>query len=253
MKLCVVYNVWFDAIELLPYSIKNMRECGVDGVIIIWSEASNYNEVYKNYLPIVEDCHIFQREPIFHHPMDSETDKRNFGLQKARELGYTHFLAADSDEFYEPDQFKKVRNYIETTGVKGIVCASKVYFKKPTLTIGKDRTLIPFIHQIQQGIKHEFNRKYPYAFDKNGICIDPTRTMSITTGVEYTEDVVLHHLSWVRRDIEVKIRNSTARNNIEKSTLRKDYKNADAGLYCQYYQSTLVKCTNMFGVPLNES
>lgn len=251
MRLTVIYNVWFDAIELLPFSIKNMRECGVDGVIIVWSEASNYNEVYKNYLPDVENCHIFQREPVFHHPMNSETDKRNFGLQKARELGYTHFLTADSDEFYDPAQFKKVRNYIEATGVKGMVCPSKVYFKKPTLTVGKDVTLVPFIHELQRGLRHEFNRKYPYAFDGKGIRIDPTRGLSIISGVEYTEEVVLHHLSWVRKDINVKIRNSTARANIERSTLLEDYANAQPGYYCKYYQAVLKECPNFFNIDMD--
>lgn len=248
MRLAVVYNCWYDAIELLPHSIKNMRQCGVDGVIIVWSEASNYNEVYKDYLPIVEDCHIFQREPIFHHPMNSETDKRNYGLQKARELGYTHFLAADCDEFYDPAQFKKVRNYIEATKVKGMVCPSKVYFKKPTLTIGKDVTLVPFIHEIQPRLKHEFNRKYPYAFDGKGIRIDPTRSLSITSGVEYTEEVILHHMSYIRKDINIKVRNSTAKCNIERSTLMEDYKNAAPGYFCEYYQKTLQECDNIFNL-----
>jgi hypothetical protein len=257
MRLCSIINVWADAVELLPYCVQNLADCGIDGIIVIWSEKSNYGEIEKDYFKI--DCfdkdglpfiHLFQREPFFNHPANCETDKRNFGLDQAKILGYTHFLTMDQDEFYEPVKFKKVREYIDKTGVKGIVCPSNVYFKSPTLTIGRDVTLVPFIHEIQPGIKHEMNRSYPYAFDdKHHIRIDPTRQLNIRSGVEYTEDVVMEHMSYVRKDIEKKIRNSTARNNIEKSTLRKDYANAKVGYYCEYYKSFLREAPNLFKIP----
>jgi hypothetical protein len=221
MKLAACLNCWADSVELLPYCIQNLINCGVDGIIIVWSEQSNYGEVVKDYLPTLpEQVHLFQREPVFHHPMNSETDKRNYALDQAKRLGFTHFLTMDQDEFYEPAKFKKVRSYIEATGVKGIVCPSRVYFKSPKLTIGKDTTLVPFIHEIQPGIRHEFNRRYPYSFDDRSIRIDPTRSLNINTGVGYTEEVMMEHMSYVRRDLEMKIRNSTAKANIERSTLR---------------------------------
>jgi hypothetical protein len=259
IRVAACINIWADAVELLPYCIKNLLDCGVDGIIIIWSEASNYGEIKRNYLPRIDslvslycNIHTYQREPFLHHPMNCETDKRNFGIDKAKELGYTHFLTMDQDEFYEPDQFKKVRKYIEDTGVKGIVCPSNVYFKSPTLTIGRDVTLVPFIHEIQPRIRHEFNRKYPYAFDAKGhIRIDPTRSLSITAGVEYTEDITMHHMSYIRKDIEMKIRNSTARYNIDKkyTALLTDMRLGKEGYFCEFYQKRLARATVSFGIP----
>ena len=256
MKLAACLNVWADSVELLPYCIKNLVDCGVDGIIIVWSEQSNYGEVVKDYLHL-EDfwpgllprIFMFQREPVFHHPMNSETDKRNYALDQAKILGYTHFLTMDQDEFYEPAKFKKVRNYIEATGVKGIVCPSRVYFKSPTLTIGKDTTLVPFIHAIQPGIRHEFNRRYPYSFDDKAIRIDPTRSLSIISGVEYTEEVMLEHYSYVRKDIKMKIRNSSAKANIERSTLLTDYLQAKEGYFVEFYKKTLSRSQLDFGIP----
>lgn len=257
MRLVSIINVWADAVELLPHCVQNMCDCGVNGVIIIWSEASNYGEIKKDYFKI--DCfdknglqfiHLFQREPFFNHPMNCETDKRNYGLDKARELGFTHFLTMDQDEFYEPEKFKKVRKYIEDKSLKGIVCPSNVYFKSPKLTIGRDSTLVPFIHELQPRIKHEFNRSYPFSWIKGQIRIDPTRSLSINTGVEYTEEVVMHHMSYVRRDIQMKIRNSSARGNIQKSkTLLNDLKHSKEGDFVEFYRATLRRSELDFGIP----
>ena len=256
MKLAACINVWADAVELLPYCLQNLVKCGVDGIIIVWSEQSNYGEVAKGYLKLDDVCpgpfpslYFFQREPVFHHPINSETDKRNFALDHAKRLGFTHFLTMDQDEFYEPEKFKKIRNYIETTGVKGMVCPSNVYFKSPTLTIGRDTTLVPFIHTIQPGIRHEFNRRYPYAWDDRTIRIDPTRSLNIISGVEYTEEVVMHHYSYVRKDIQMKIRNSTAKNNIQRSSILNDLVDAKDGYYCEFYRKRLMRCQNLFGIP----
>lgn len=258
MRLVAIINVWYDAVELLPYCVQNLADCGVDGIIVVWSESSNYGEIKTNYLPTIPiwmdsprcpEFHSFQREPFLNYPRNCETDKRNFGLKEARRLGYTHFITMDQDEFYDPAKFKKVRSYIEETGVKGVVCPSNVYFKSPKLTIGRDITLVPFIHEIQNGIKHEFNKRYPYAFDNKGIRIDPTRSLSIVSGVEYTEDVVMEHYSYVRRDFNLKVRNSTAKNNIRVEVLMEDLYNAKPGYYCRFYERTLKECVNLFNIP----
>ena len=42
MKLCAIYNVWDDW-DLLKYSIDNITPL-VDGVIVVYSEKSNFGE-----------------------------------------------------------------------------------------------------------------------------------------------------------------------------------------------------------------
>ena len=95
-----------------------------------------------------------------------------------------------------------------------------------------------------------WNTKYPYAFEgvKREIRIDPTRQLSITSGVDMS-DITMHHYSWIRKDVNKKIRNSTARNNIENSTIVRDYSNSKEGYYCEFYRAKLEVCDNLFNIP----
>lgn len=245
MKLCAIFNVW-DDYDLLEHSVKNIRPL-VDGIIIIASTKSNYGE----YSAIPEqwrtdELHV--REPKFQIPMFSETDKRNFGLDIARQQGYTHFLTCDSDEFYKADEFLKAKERFNTDSeLQGLVCALQCYFKSPTLTIGIEVTRVPFIHKLTPTIKHSFNRNYPFAWEGRDIKIDPTRSLSINEGVEWDE-TVMHHMSHIRKDYQKKIRNSTARANLEKSCILNDLQNAKPGYFCEYYQKTLYEVPDYFNL-----
>lgn len=245
VKLAAIYNVWNDW-DLLYHSTENIRPL-VDGIIIIASEKSNYGEISP--IPYWSRDKVFIREPQLHHPMNCETDKRNYGLNIARQEGYTHFIMLDCDELYNPVDFlREKQRFIDNPDLAGLVCATQVYFKSPTLTIGLDTTLVPFIHKITPTLKHEFNRRFPFAWEGHNIRIDPTRSLNIDSGVEWSE-IVMHHFSYIRSDLKKKIRNSTARANIEKSTLIEDYKNAKAGGYCEFYKKTLHSVPNYFNLP----
>lgn len=253
MKLCAIFHCWGDW-DLLEHSVKHMRPL-VDGIIVIGSTLSNYGE----YSPIPDEFkneELFIREPQLHHPMNSETEKRNYGLNIARQQGYTHFINCDSDEFYIPEEFNwgKLRIQSDEHELHGLVCRSKVYFKNPTLSIGYDTTLITFIHKLTPELRFGFNKQYPFAFE-NGrdIRIDPTRQLNIVQRVEMANDIICHHYSWVRKDYAKKIRNSTARANIEKSTIRQDLEEAKEGYFCKFYQKTLHEAPNYFNLPFYHS
>lgn len=257
MKICAIYNVWDDW-DWMEISYKRMRPL-VDGVIIVASEKSNYGELshipypwltdaYSYMYYADDDLHIFKREPVFHHASHSETDKRNFGLDRARELGYTHFVTMDADEIYLPDEFNAAKKLFEDPELQGLVCRCQTYFASPQLTIGLDTTLVPFIHKITPTLKHDFNRSYPFAWDGPAIRIDPTRSFNINSGVKMC-DAILHHYSWCRKDYEKKIRNSTARANLERSTIRQDLMSAKEGYFVQFYQKTLVRAQVDFKIP----
>ena len=224
----------------------------VDGVILIGSEFSNFGE--RSYLPgfwhSPSGPESFKFEPDLKlSPQENERAKRNYGLQRARESGYTHFIMMDADEFYEAEPFLKEKERFKNPDLLGLVCGLKCYFKSPNLS-APDGTLVPFIHKITPQLKFEWNTRYPFAFEgfKRDIRIDPTRQMNINNGVEWSE-ITMHHMSWVRKDIQKKIRNSTARVNIEKSTIVQDYLNAAPGYYCEFYKSKLVACENIFNIP----
>lgn len=250
MRLASIIICW-DDYELLNLAADNMRPV-VDQVIIIYSHRSNYGELSVPPVDAFPGYALaFQWEPdLKRQPVDNERGKRNFGLQKARELGFTHFILSDSDELYDQSQFldEYMRFQIEPE-LNGLVCATKVYFRSPTLTIGLDVTLVPFIQKLTPTLQHKFNAQYPFAFDKNGIRIDPTRQLNINSGVKWSP-IVMHHLSYIRKDLKKKVRNSTARANIERSTtLIDDYKNAKPGALCRFYNATLKQVPNQFSIP----
>lgn len=246
MRLAAIYNVWHDW-DWLKLSVNNIRPV-VDGVIIIASEVSNYGEFSRVPNKWLNSEEVFIHNPGSSAAMITETEKRNHGLKLARVHGYTHFIMMDCDEFYHHEDVLREKERFEDPDLLGLVCATQVFFKKPTLTVGLDVTLVPFIHKITNSLEHTFNQHYPFAWEGRQIRIDPTRSLNINTGVQWS-DVVMFHYSWVRKDIEVKIRNSTARANIERSTLREDYANAKEGYYCQYYKAELKSCPNWFNLP----
>lgn len=247
--VCAIINFW-DCAELLPYAVANWRKCGAE-VIIVYSDYSNYGEYHDNTSllksPEYRDCHIFQCEPAKGLPVQgNETYKRNFGLDMAKKLGFKYFVTADADEFYDPEEFKTALKNFKPE-CKGLVCASQVYFGQPNLTIGLDVTLVPFIHRLTPTIQHEFNRRYPYAWDKR-IRIDPTRQLNINDGV-YWSEIIMHHYSYVRKDIRTKIRNSTAKMNIQRSNVVKDFLQAKDGYFCEFYGKPLIHASVDFGIP----
>lgn len=249
MKLTAIYNVWNDW-EFLKHSLKNITPL-VDGVIIIASDYSNYGERSQIPESFWNNKDIYIREPQFKNdPRASETDKRNYGLKIARRLNFTHFLSMDADELYIPENFLKAKNrfHVEPE-LTGLVCPTRVYFGSPTLTIGFDGTLVPFIHKLIPNIQHGVNSRYPFAWDGKRIRIDPTRQMNITKRVQYTEDVICEHYSWCRGDYQKKIRNSTARANLERSTIMNDLVQSKEGYFVQYYQKPLVRATVEFNIP----
>jgi hypothetical protein len=258
MKLAAIFNVWADW-DLMKYSIRSIQDL-VDDVIIVASDNSNYREFYPIPYPFKDDVltfqlwgdsmEVFRVDVINSNPMQSETHKRNFGLDKAREKDCTHFIMMDADEFYDPEQFlKEKQRFIDNPNLQGLVCASQVYVKSPSLTVGLDTTRVPFIHKITPTLKHEFNRSYPFAWEGKAIRIDPTRSLNINSGVEWS-NIVMDHYSWVRKDIHRKIRNSTAKANIERTNIAKNFFHLKEGDICELYPGKpLVRVPVKYGLP----
>lgn len=246
MKLCAVYSVWDDW-DLLDASVENIGPL-VDAIIVVASTKSNYGEVS----PIPER---WKNKVIFHEPshamaMHCETNKRNFGLSIAERTGFTHFICLDADECYDPEEFlREKQRFIDNPNLAGLVCRTKVYVKSPSLTIGYDTTLVPFIHKITPVLKHEFNKQYPFAWEGKALRIDPTRSLNINSGVEWS-DITMHHYSWVRKDIEKKIRNSTARANLMRMNLVQKFLHLKEGdIFDLYPNKPLVREQARFNVP----
>lgn len=258
MKLAAIVNHWVDCEELLPFFIHNALQWA-DGIIIVVSDKSNTGEqpyvglsqsmwtvatVNKSKITWLRWSPDLTKDQRY-----NETQKRNYGLSVAHAMWFTHFVTCDTDEMYDPAAVNRAKEMFVSQTLNGLVVPCQTYFARPWLTIGFDTTLVPFIHKLNTDTKHEFNRKYPFAWIDGKIRIDPTRSLNYTSGIIHTESVVMHHYSWIRSNYPLKIRNSTARANIERSTILTDLGNAREGYFCQFYGKTLVRTDVDFGIP----
>lgn len=242
MKLAAIYNI-FDGTEFLVHSMKSLQD-HVDEFILVWQDISNYGEKMdwrdKESLIIAEFCantSLIKYFPNQNNGTWNETNKRNLGIQKAKDLGCTHFIQMDCDELYE--DFGKMKQEYINSGADGSVCAMLTYFKHQTLRFEEpDNYFVPFIHKLHANTITG-SKNYPFR-------VDPTRSIN-------SQNVTLisgfmHHFSWVRQDIGKKIRNSSAQRNINKSNLLRDYMNPDLkeGDFVADFRQKLIKVPDIF-------
>lgn len=246
MKLACIYNVW-DGVELLRGSML-CRKNDVDLFIIVYQEISNFGEKY-NPLPYIDvdgfnNIVLIKYTPNSVEGTKNEIAKRNLGLNIAKENNCTHFLFSDCDEYFE--DFKQAKDLYIKSAHGGSVCKILTYFQKPTLRFkNTDNYYVPFIHKLSTDTTAGV-RQYPYY-------VDPTRRVNEVSVINL-KSIFMHHFSWVRRDIRMKVRNSSAKKNIEKSNLIKDYFNSylKAGDIIKDYDQVLVETKNIFNISLPE-
>lgn len=239
-----IFNVW--DYEHLRKSVDNIKQA-VDKVILVWSRYSNYGNEGTFNPDEFKDCVCVQHEPKHGATHQKELAKRNYGLEKARELGAKYFIMGDCDEFYHYAEVIKWYEYIKSNpDLNGLVCKVKVYFKEPTL-VCDDVTYVTFIHKMTRRLKFESNQYYPFTKHEGHLRIDPTRRLNISDGIELI-DCYMHHYSWVRNDMQTKAFNSTARNTILKSNVFKDLALAKPGYFCEFYQQELKEAPNYFNL-----
>lgn len=252
MKLAAIFNVWADSVELLWSAMRCMP---ADELIIVWSKYSNRGELtdepyYYTYEWDGVPVHYVQCEPeSFGNPQQQETMKRNAGLSKAKEIGATHFIMCDSDEFYLREEFEAEKARVERDNLNGLVHPLKVYVGKPTLWC-EDHTLVPGIQKLYPDTQLGNFKNYPFAYDAQGHAhIDPTRRTNQTTGIEMSP-LYMHHMSYVRRDIDLKIRNSSANLRRSEAAIKRDIANAAPGYMSELYHRELKECENIFGIQI---
>lgn len=248
MRLAAIYNVW-DGDELLLGSIQQIYD-HVDVIIIVYQLYSNFGERYNPITGV--DARWFEHYKLRmqeYIPIQgiggasNERAKRNLGIKMAQELECTHFFHIDVDEYYE--DFKTAKQLYLDSGRNGSACKLYTYFKDPTLRFeNPDNYYVPFIHKLTPETTSGMVREYPFY-------VDPTRRINETDVVELP--IFMHHFSWVRRDIMRKVRNSSAKFNIERTTLVADYLSeatTEGTLVRDYQNMRLVRVPNQFNIQL---
>lgn len=247
MEICrvaAIYNI-FDGEELLKYSINSIKD-DIDLFIIVYQTTSNWGEHYDPYMEILyaiqglsHKTQLVLFKPTTKNGFSNETEKRNLGIEIAKQNNCTHFLNIDVDECYK--NFAEAKDLYFKSGKEGSCCKIFTYFKLPTLRFETEDTyFVPFIHKLLPNTKAG-NSSYPYY-------VDPTRRINCSDVVLL--DVHMHHYSWVRSNIERKARNSSAKRNIERGSMLIDYHNPNvgAGFYVKDAEKKLVEVKNYFNI-----
>ena len=145
-------------------------------------------------------------------PRMIETDKRNFLLDFMQEKGCTHAHVIDSDEFYDHDDYKNTIDVILQNDIKVTYCQYINYYRDYChVLVWPFLCYVPFISDIH----YRFDFKNG-SFDKPS---DPTRRYKLQDGEQYCilsfKLIKMHHLSWIRKNIEDKIKNWSAKRYFE--------------------------------------
>jgi hypothetical protein len=254
MKLVSIISTWADTVCLLPFCIKNHLEF-CDNVIVIWSQYSNHgvkNDAVLEY--ILANGHdsrvqFVQCEPWRGvTPLNSETKKRNHGIAAAREGGFTHVLVSDADEMWNPIEMNKEKEKFNNEALYGIVHPLRVYIKSPLLWC-EDWTLVPGIQRMRKDLCVGHFKEYPFAYNEAGVPrIDPSRRPNFIQGIQYSE-TPMHHYSYVRKNIDLKIDNSSANLKRSRQVIYEELRDAKPGYLSRLYHQPLHETENYFNLP----
>jgi hypothetical protein len=255
MKLTSIINVWHDCLDLLPSCIENHRSF-CDAVIVVWSSTSNHGKDDKGAMLdfVIHGNHpdnvfFYQFEPSkMLKPLANETRKRNYGIEMAKSKSFTHFILGDADEFYYGPAMSAEKERFDNPNLNGLVHKLKVYIKSPTLWC-MDHTLCCGIHKLTKDVYAGNFQHYPFAYDDAGHAhIDPSRRLSFTNGIEMSQ-VYMNHFSYCRKNIDLKIDNSSANLRRSREVIKEELRLAKPGHMSSLYHKPLQSCENVFNLP----
>lgn len=207
MKLGIAYNL-FDGEEFLPFLLKSVRQ-QIDFISVIYQPYSYFGSpAPPEQLEILDglasagliDKIVRYNSDLSLKPRVNETAIRNLGVQLSSDAGCTHHISSDVDEFYDPVQLEYAKSIMDDHDSS--VVLNWNYFKEPTyLIVPKREHYASFIHPVS----NTYDMTSTFFFN-----VDPTRKLVNTQKCKvFSEDeIVIHHMSFVRKDIRKKFVNS---------------------------------------------
>jgi hypothetical protein len=213
MKLGCSWNV-FDGEELLEGSIKQIRQ-HVDYVSVVYQTTSNFgNACNPELLPLLERLkseglvdELFEYNPKVNKGGHfNEIQKRNIGLSLSQGAGCTHHMSMDSDEYYLNSEFGDLKKIIIESDYDSSYCQMQTYYKSFEYALDPPETYyVSLIFKIKSDSNYFLMAPSP-------VLVDPTRRLSPSNKpiVLDRKDIQMHHMSFVRKDIGIKLNNSSA-------------------------------------------
>lgn len=225
MKIGISYNV-FDGEELLESSINSIRN-NVDYISVVYQTISNFgNPCDDGLVPLLEDLknrglvdELFNYRPRVNKGGHfNEISKRNIGLSLSEGAGCTHHMAMDSDEFYTDEDFKLMKSQMEINNYESSACQMTTYYKEPIYRLDpKEDYYVSLLFKIRQGKEYVIGHPFP-------VLVDPTRRMEPGRCKIFARDEIeMHHMSYVRKDLRKKLQNSSASPNFKNIDKIVDY------------------------------
>jgi hypothetical protein len=269
MKLGVSYNV-FDGEELLAFSLKAIREA-VEHINVVYQTVSNFG---NSCAPELKDMllelrerklvdELFEYVPDFgRRPDFNEAAKRNLGLQIAKQRGCTHFLSMDCDEFYDRRELAWAREYIEQNGIEASACGVLGHIKEPVFQFQGGTPYVPFIARIFPRSKIRLGSPFPLLTDATRRLNGDRKLFLFKRKFHLfqKEELVMHHMGLVRRNIFGKYQNSTSNDGgahsqklLEFARRVRDWRFGEKLIHLHGEEITVVQVENKFNIQIEEN
>jgi len=222
MKIGASYNL-FDGEELLEFSIMSIRD-SVDYISVVYQTESNVgNYTNTNVIPLLINLKesglidelVYYQPNLLLKTHRNEVNKRNIGLKKSLENGCSYHISMDTDELYNPSDFKKMVDDVIENKYDGSYCQMLTYYKDFNVILDPpEEYYVSLLFKINEETFYNLGCEQP-------VQVDNTRSIMVKNPRIYTRnEIQMHHLSFVRKDITKKFRNHQMFNqygdNIEK-------------------------------------
>lgn len=256
--------VAFEGVEHLKNITFELRTLCDNITVCLQKESYHGDPIDEKNVNIVENLknlgyidNIIWFEPTDFHSNESvgdaprliETDKRNFICEYLeKEQNCSHSIIIDSDEFYQHDDFARAKHAFDSdSNLHVTYCEYLNYYRDYRhVMVWPFNSYVPFIAES----------KYRFDFRKGNFNrpSDPTRRYFIDPNSEmkhfniFTWELVkMHHLSWIRIDIEQKVKSWSSRK------LFSNYEILRKNILDRYYNyKDGLNAILMFNVPYNQ-
>lgn len=210
------YNV-FDSEELLEESIKCIRDF-VSSITVIYQKKSHYGESCSEQLEqIVNDLktkklidNLVCYTGKLNQAAENELNMNKFGYSTAIKQKCDYHMKMDCDEFYFEEDIKKILNIIEEYPVDIVTSYMRTYYKSSSYRLKNiEEYVVPVLFKVNE------NKNFMF-MDPKPLLADPGRRMPYESCFCLSKDhPVMHHFSFIRKDIRKKFNNSVAKPSIQ--------------------------------------
>lgn len=211
MKLSVCFNA-FDGMEHIQEAIDRVRP--VAGFVsVVYQTVSNYGEIDQS----VEDAAraltsvdaIVRYTPQSWGGHHNEIAKRQLGLDMARSAMCGAHMTCDVDEWYETDRLAAAFDKFRSGTSMNSACKMTTHWKEYRWIITPPEEYYVPLFQRTNGGDYSMSNRWP-------VLTDPTRRLPGDVMLFDRSEIEMRHLSYVRKDIRKKLRNSSAHQNFER-------------------------------------